>query len=72
MSPRGVLPHTRSVCFSSQLFLKDAVLPFLSLLTWLTAPHPQPSADPVLLGVWRPSAHRQEASPVQELPEAGF
>lgn len=64
MSPRRALPHTRSLCSSSQLFLKDAVLPFFPLLTRLTAPHPQPSADAVLPGVRRPGAHRQEAGPV--------
>lgn len=42
-----------------------------SPLTWLPALHPQPPADAVFLGVWRPGAHRQEASPVQKLPEAG-
>ena len=42
-----------------------------SPLTWIPALHPQPPADAVFLGVWRPGAHRQEASPVQKLPEAG-
>lgn len=32
---------------------------------------PQPPTHPVLPGVRRPGAHRQEARPLQELPEAG-
>lgn len=71
MSPTQALA-TQKAFASPPSSLNDAMLPFFSLLTWLTGLVPQPSADPVLLGVWRPGAHRQEASPVQELPEAGL
>lgn len=60
----GISPH-RTVLLLQPALINDALYPFSSLLSLAPCPLPQPPLTPVLLGVWRPGPHRQEASPVQ-------